>query len=299
MVLFEHMDSSPVFQLFGETSLQTLQEGLHLESIADRSKLYDWEISAHRHDRLLQVLHLGSGACDMLLGSELSTLKAPCVVIVAPGTTHGFRFDSDVQGTVLSLTQQKLSELLSFDRRLQPAFEYSHRFDLEDEPLDRATLTGLLLHLHNEFKRSSAWREAQLNAFAESVLICVARLMSRRMSHQSSPNRAQVHMRAFQTLVDEHFRDHLPSSFYAQTLGITGTQLNRVCQKVSQRSAIGIIQDRRMTEACRDLAFSVLSIKQIAFALGFQDESYFTRVFRRKMLRTPLEYRRAMQATMR
>ncbi len=299
MVLFEHMDTSPIFELFGETSLQALQEGMHLESIADRSKLYDWEISAHRHEKLVQVLYVQSGGGDMLLHGQRSPLVAPSVTIVAPGSTHGFSFQSNVCGTVLSLTQQKLSELLHFDSSLQPEFDRSHHRVLQDAPLENNYLSTQMQLLQMEFQRTSAWRAAQLNACGTSLLICLARLIRRGAPHQAVTNRAQSHLRTFQSLIDQHFRHHHPLDFYARTLGITGTQLNRVCKQTTQRSAGTLIQDRRMTEACRDLAFSVLSIKQIAFALGFQDESYFTRVFRHRMQRTPLEYRRAMQATMR
>jgi AraC family transcriptional regulator, transcriptional activator of pobA len=299
MVLFEHMDISPVFELFGETSLHALQEGMHLESIADRSKLYDWEISAHRHEKLLQVLYMQSGGGDMLMQGEYRPLTAPSVTIVAPGSTHGFSFQRNVCGTVLSLTQQKLSELLLFDRSLQATFSRSHHMLLHEAPLENNYLSTQLQLLQMEFQHASAWRAAQLNACGTSLLICLARLIRKGMPHQALANRAQSHVRAFQSLIDQHFRHHHSLNFYARTLGITGAQLTRVCKQTTQRSAGALIQDRRMTEACRDLAFSVLSIKQIAFALGFQDESYFTRVFRLRMQRTPLEYRRAMQATMR
>jgi AraC family transcriptional regulator, transcriptional activator of pobA len=298
MVFFEHMTSSPIFQLYGETSSQTLQDGMHLESIADRSKLYDWEISTHRHDSLLQILHVRAGGGEVQLGHQRRTILAPWITIVPAGIEHGFRFQKNVQGTVLSFSEQRLAQLLNFDTTLEVTFNAAYHGTLPNAQGEADSLSEQISQLHREFGHASDWRAQQLQAFSTGIFIALARLLRLQFQDQVPASRAQLHVRAFRLLVDAHYREHLPVQAYADKLGITSTQLNRVCQAVAQRPALELIQDRCMTEACRDLAFSVLSIKQIAFALGFQDESYFARVFRRRLHSTPLEYRRAMQASM-
>jgi AraC family transcriptional activator of pobA len=46
-----------------------------------------------------------------------------------------------------------------------------------------------------------------------------------------------------------------------------------------------------LLEAQRDLAYTTLSIKQIALGLGFGDAGYFTRFFQRLSGRTPTQWR--------
>jgi AraC family transcriptional regulator, transcriptional activator of pobA len=47
-------------------------------------------------------------------------------------------------------------------------------------------------------------------------------------------------------------------------------------------SALEAIDGRAVYEAKRELAYSTLSIKQIAAELGFHDEAYFGRVFKKQ-----------------
>ena len=51
-----------------------------------------------------------------------------------------------------------------------------------------------------------------------------------------------------------------------------------------------------MLEAQRDLAYTTLSVKQIALGLGFSDAGYFTRFFQRLSGRTPTQWRGAAYA---
>jgi AraC family transcriptional activator of pobA len=77
----------------------------------------------------------------------------------------------------------------------------------------------------------------------------------------------------------------------AQQLGITSTQLNRVCRQITGRPALALLHERVLLEAQRDLAYTTLSVKQIALGLGFADAGYFTRFFQRLSGRTPTQWR--------
>jgi AraC family transcriptional activator of pobA len=56
-------------------------------------------------------------------------------------------------------------------------------------------------------------------------------------------------------------------------------------------SALGVLHALLMLEAQRDLAYTTLSIKQIALGLGFGDAAYFTRFFAREAGMTPTAWR--------
>ena len=65
----------------------------------------------------------------------------------------------------------------------------------------------------------------------------------------------------------------------AERIGITPTQLNRVCRQVLGHSALDVLHARLALEAQRDLAYTTMSVKQIGLDLGFDDAAYFTRFF--------------------
>jgi AraC family transcriptional activator of pobA len=100
-----------------------------------------------------------------------------------------------------------------------------------------------------------------------------------------------VHVQRFRALVDRHYRQQPALSVLAAELGITPTQLNRVCHQVLGHSALGVLHGRLVLEAQRDLAYTTLSVKQIGLGLGFADAGYFSRFFLRQTGHTPSAWR--------
>ncbi|GHS97911.1 hypothetical protein FACS189421_05570 [Bacteroidia bacterium] len=74
---------------------------------------------------------------------------------------------------------------------------------------------------------------------------------------------------------------------YADTLHISTTVLNTICQDFSGVSSKQLLLDLKMTEAKRLLLYSKLNINEISFQLGFEDASYFARIFRKKTQLSP------------
>jgi AraC family transcriptional regulator, transcriptional activator of pobA len=59
-----------------------------------------------------------------------------------------------------------------------------------------------------------------------------------------------------------------------------------------------VINARVVHEAERELVYSILGIKQIAGLLGFSDDAYFGRFFRKQTGRTPTEFREAARLSL-
>ena len=95
----------------------------------------------------------------------------------------------------------------------------------------------------------------------------------------------------FQKLVEENYStEHYPK-FYADKLAITANYLNFVCRTFAGKKAGEIIRNRIILEAKRLLINSELSISQISFQLGFEDNSYFTKFFKTHARISPSEFR--------
>jgi AraC family transcriptional activator of pobA len=80
-------------------------------------------------------------------------------------------------------------------------------------------------------------------------------------------------------------------SWHAQALGITPGQLTRLSHELLGLSAQAVINARVVHEAQRELIYSSLSVKQIAAVLGFEDEAYFGRFFKKHTGHRPTEFR--------
>jgi len=58
--------SIPRFSLYGEPA-QPGEELLHIEEVQSRSRLYHWEIDAHVHQGLYQILWLAAGSAEVMI----------------------------------------------------------------------------------------------------------------------------------------------------------------------------------------------------------------------------------------
>ena len=76
-----------------------------------------------------------------------------------------------------------------------------------------------------------------------------------------------------------HFH-YSPSHFFSIFKGHTGY------------SPINYFNHLKIQKACQYLSFTAMSVKEISFALGFNDPLYFSRLFKKLMSTSPLKYRK-------
>lgn len=80
--------------------------------------------------------------------------------------------------------------------------------------------------------------------------------------------------------------------YLARRTGVSPSHLVRVFKAHLRTSPMRYLTDMRVRQARDLLARSSLSIKEIAFMLGFRDQLYFSRVFRRRLGLSPRAFRR-------
>ncbi|HEY1080152.1 MAG TPA: AraC family transcriptional regulator, partial [Bdellovibrio sp.] len=96
----------------------------------------------------------------------------------------------------------------------------------------------------------------------------------------------------FFTLLEEHFRSEHEVAFYAKKLDMTAKALTMKLHRLTGKSARTLILERALLESKRLLAYSDLSIQQIADGLGYSDANYFARYFGAKVRKTPSTFRK-------
>lgn len=97
--------------------------------------------------------------------------------------------------------------------------------------------------------------------------------------------------RRFRDEVDRHFAADRSVRSYARRLGFSERSLHRLTVDHAGRTPKQVIDDRVMLEAKRLLVHGDLPISAIARALSFDDQSNFTKSFRKSVGMTPSEFR--------
>ncbi|MGH1367009.1 MAG: helix-turn-helix domain-containing protein [Maritimibacter sp.] len=275
------MDSIANYNLFGE--LGDLPDVVHCETIEARSVLHDWEFKPHRHARLHQVLMIDHGAGIARLESLRADLSDQCVVNVPAGCVHSYEFVPGTHGWVVTIPVEVLDQWLGPGEGLRPLLA---RYCVIDGNPEIGTAISAIF---TRFLAQDFARAHMLRAQVALLAGLVAREIAASFDHEGSQD---SHLqRKFQSLIETHFTKHLPVSDYAARLNVTPTHLSRVMRAATGRPASAMIEDRVIREARRNLAYSNLSISEIAYALGYNDPAYFSRVFSRATGQSPRAFR--------
>lgn len=95
----------------------------------------------------------------------------------------------------------------------------------------------------------------------------------------------------FKVLIYKHYKKEINVTFYAESLYVTARNLSDSCMKILGKTAKDTIMDTITEEAIRYIRNTDLTISEIAFEMGFSDESNFRRFLKKHTGKKPMEYR--------
>ena len=112
-------------------------------------------------------------------------------------------------------------------------------------------------------------------------------------SQESYPNeKVELDLvREFNFLVEQHFKSKHTVSEYAELLNKSPKTLSNLFSKISSKTPLQYIQERKMLEAKRLLQHSNLQIQEIAYKIGYDDIQTFSRFFKKKAGVSPSEFK--------
>lgn len=153
-----------------------------------------------------------------------------------------------------------------------------------------------ILELYNHIKKE----ESEKHPFSESIIKTYIQLIlaigskqksnieNNVVSHEKRPNKNAVE---FQKLLESHFKAEKELSFYSDKLNITNNTLSKAVKKEFAKTPTQLINERIILESKKLLHLTYRSVKEIASELGFEDEFYFSRYFKKSVGCSPKNYR--------
>ena len=283
----------PAFSLYGEASQPGL-ELLHIEAVASRSRMYEWEIEPHVHQGLYQVLWLQEGHASVVMDGTSDEVAGPAAIVVPPGVVHGFHFAPGTDGLVLTLSARLLmeGEFQAIGEAFRSLFAQPGVLRCTSADQTAVRLNALFRELAAEFALPGAAEAPVLVWLARSVLWRLAQASEQQQPTTARGHRHQALFTRFLVLVEQHFLEHWPLERYASRLGLSTPRLNRLVRAESNCSALELVHDRLTREACRRLIYMAVPAASLAAELGFEDPAYFSRFIKRRTGQSPSEFRK-------
>jgi AraC family transcriptional regulator, transcriptional activator of pobA len=217
------------------------------------------------------------------------------VYFMSPGQVHSWHFEGPTDGYIVHFNESLFTSFLQNSHYLErfPFFSGTADDAVCQLPLpQQPEAVRLFESMVAEAGESKEQNLDMIRLLLLQFFIRVDRACSRQQLRKVPPQKL-VLLRNFQKLIDKYYRTIRLPREYAELLYITPNHLNALCQDLLGKTAGELIRDRIVLEARRLLTNAAMSSTEIAYELAFQDNSYFTRFFKKYTGTTPEEFRKS------
>ena len=141
--------------------------------------------------------------------------------------------------------------------------------------------------LRKEFSKEKSFNQKNIIDSLFTILLSKAEDIKQNQTHQLLDNAKVLLFQKFTSLVESHYFESRSATFYAQKMAITYKHLNSICKELVQKTAKILIDDYVILQAKRNLINSAYTTKELAYKLGFEDPTNFTKYFKKYTGLTP------------
>jgi len=244
----------------------------------------------HRHDFYYCVL-VDKGSMEMEVDFKKVRLMNQTLFLSYPGQIHQINSAQMEHGWFLafdpSLLDEKLKNIL--DQCLS---------EIILTPLSPGQSAGLCIFIDNLFAvyndPQHMFRQAITQSMVTALIYQLASiyLSTERFNLIRHSARSIEITKAFKQSLRHNLKTIKRPSDFAEKMNMTTSYLNDTVKAVTGFPVTYYIQQELMREGQRLLYYSSLSVKEISNALGFEDEKYFNRLFKKVIGISPGAFRK-------
>lgn len=149
--------------------------------------------------------------------------------------------------------------------------------------------------LTEEYERKDQYNHETIIDSLFAILI--SKLEEIKLRNDQYPENAvkSIVFHQFTSLLKENYAVQRNAQFYADRLSISYKHLNIICKEVVHKTAKHVIDDFIILQAKRNLINSDIKSTELAYTLGFEDPTNFTKFFKKRTGSTPKTFKNAFR----
>jgi AraC-like DNA-binding protein/mannose-6-phosphate isomerase-like protein (cupin superfamily) len=267
------------------------EKDFYANKISTHLKNHDFIYKPHKHDFYFVIICTKGKGTHWIDFIEYE-IKPGAVFIISPGKGHSFVHSEDAEGFVFFHTKD-FYELHSTSKKL---VEYPFYYSNYNTPLiqiDKKSINRILpvfKEILEEYRSKQLMKFNRLFVLVELLYIDLLRLYVPLEQIEKQNQNYLIKLHKLEELIEGNFISIKLPAQYADLMSMSVKQLNRICKECLNKSTSDLISDRIVLEAKRLLVYSSLTISEIAEEIGYTDISYFSRLFKKKTGKTPVNF---------
>jgi AraC family transcriptional regulator, transcriptional activator of pobA len=267
-------------------------EKLHVSTFEEGQRSRQDRQRPHRHD-FYQIFWMRQGAPSFNIDFYHFPIETCALIFVPPGAVHSFGELNTSEGFILSFEEDFFeAEGHSVDLFAEcPALDPAQTRTVLAVPETSAELVNAYcLRMFEELRTKREGYRTATAALLRLLFVEIRRCLSS-PSVPSSFHKYSSLTARFLRLLNSRPYQLTTASEAAKFLGVSRSWLNQLVRQETARNLTDHLRGRLLLESKRLLAHSDLNVSEIAYQLGFEDPSYFTRLFRQVEGSSPREFR--------
>lgn len=260
----------PIHNLtFEKFQVMTLENG-HPENFHD----------IHRHN-FFEIIWFQETQRNSLLELDFKeySIQDNHICIIAPGQVFNMKLRGE-KGFVFAISREVFQEVSEIEMILESG---TQPFFLDSKSSETCQIITELIR--QEYQENS--RINLIKAYLRAFCIIIAELLTT----SDDIGNDKLRIQQLITLIEKHYTTQKDTTFYAEKLSVSNHHLNDIVRVLRGTTVKKMIGQRLLLEAKRELSFGVLTVKEVAFKLGFNDASYFSRFFKKHTGYNPEQFK--------
>lgn len=241
----------------------------------------------HRHDYYF-ILAIKRGTGKHQIDFIDYGIKNCSLFLLKPGQVHQVELKQGCSGYIITFDKQFYYPFQESKIHLFRKLFQHNQFLLTNNQFN--SLFQLIKSIYTEYSNRSLGFAEAVASYFDLIFLNLFRT-NPKLVQQSSSNKHQL-FDQFSLLVEQNIKTHKSATFFANKLNVSTHKLNSISKSILGKTSTQIITDWVILEAKRNLLATSLQVNEIAINLGFEDESYFTRFFKKHTNNTPGAFRK-------
>jgi AraC family transcriptional activator of pobA len=234
------------------------------------------------------LVYCASGGLSMTIDEKEFLLTAGYVITITSGQIHHINRTSKARGYILEFT---LDFFCKDDKDIELIFHnglFCHFAMNEMIPVDKTIVGAQLSVIEQELLKKPYQYLISVHSRIELILVEINRAKVNRGDEIWKPDALFL---KFLEAVRNNFEHNYALSQFAKMLGTTEIKLNELAKLHAGKTAQNVIYGLIASEAKRLLTYGDLSVKEVAYKLGFNDPFYFSNFFKKQTKLSPSLYK--------
>ena len=288
-------ESLPIYQIPDFESGELDSSEFYYSRLGRHLKNHKFIQKAHKHDfYILMLFTVGTG--NHSIDFQNYKVAPGTVFFLHPGQVHHWHLSEDSDGHILFFSAEFYS--FGFPAKYLDRFPFFYASNYPSNlalDLDNVGEIGQLFSAMEKETQMPAWSIKEvLRSYTEILLVKLCRIYKDVNKVEDFFSVSGDQYMDLETVIESNFKEHREASFYAESLNLSAKQLNRLTKSTVGKPISQLLLDRVILESQRLLTYSDSTVAEIAAHLGFEDASYFSRLFRKKIGKTPEQFRKSL-----